>query len=145
MPTTQSPSQDQYTISLVPLTFRRGGTPNHDITSTASRTVQKTSQLIPKKSSKPGTKLKRHLCPIAGCGETFTRRNDVLRHQRNAAKHRGIFRQNQDEESRTRCKFCGEELSRADARKRHELKASCGKRTIRKKVLGDPSTTQAHL
>lgn len=73
----------------------------------------------------------RHPCTIPGCEESFTRPNDVQRHMRNAAKHKTAAAL--DDDSATRCKLCGEELSRADARKRHELKASCGKRTIRRK------------
>ncbi|KAF7362198.1 hypothetical protein MVEN_00565900 [Mycena venus] len=77
---------------------------------------------------------KRHPCTVPGCTESFTRPNDVLRHIRNAAIHKGSTQQAEAlAASSTLCKFCGEELSRADAARRHELKASCGKRTIRRK------------
>ncbi|KAJ6611283.1 hypothetical protein B0H10DRAFT_2056935 [Mycena sp. CBHHK59/15] len=77
---------------------------------------------------------KRHPCTVPGCYERFTRPNDVLRHIKNAAIHKGSPEQAHAlEASSTLCKFCGEELSRADAARRHELKGACGKRTIRKK------------
>ncbi|KAJ6593534.1 hypothetical protein B0H19DRAFT_1090815 [Mycena capillaripes] len=78
--------------------------------------------------------LKRHPCTVPGCTESFTRLNDVLRHVKNAAIHKGSTQQAEAlAASSTLCKYCGEELSRADAARRHELKASCGKRTIRRK------------
>ncbi|KAJ7106035.1 hypothetical protein C8R43DRAFT_1140654 [Mycena crocata] len=77
---------------------------------------------------------KRHSCTVPGCTESFTRPNDVLRHIKNAAIHKGTTQQAEAlAASSTLCKYCGEELSRADAARRHELKASCGKRTIRRK------------
>jgi len=77
---------------------------------------------------------KRHPCTIPGCTESFTRPNDVLRHIKNAAIHKGSTQQAEAlAASSTVCKYCGEELSRADAARRHELKASCGKRIIRRK------------
>ncbi|KAJ7496965.1 hypothetical protein FB451DRAFT_1457032 [Mycena latifolia] len=77
---------------------------------------------------------KRHPCTVPGCTESFTRPNDVLRHIKNAAIHKGTTQQAEAlAASSTLCKYCGEELSRADAARRHELKASCGKRTIRRK------------
>jgi len=80
--------------------------------------------------------VKRYPCTMLGCKETFTRPNDVRRHLRNAAVHRSVA--NQDDNNSTRCTFCGEELSRADARRRHELKGACGKRTIRRKDYHQP-------
>ncbi|KAJ7188615.1 hypothetical protein C8R46DRAFT_26520 [Mycena filopes] len=77
---------------------------------------------------------KRHPCTVPGCHESFTRPNDVLRHVKNAAIHKGSAQQAAAlAASSTLCKYCGEELSRADAARRHELKSSCGKRTIRRK------------
>ncbi|KAJ7690763.1 hypothetical protein B0H17DRAFT_1201593 [Mycena rosella] len=77
---------------------------------------------------------KRHLCTVPGCWESFTRFNDVQRHIKNAAIHKGTTQQAEAlAASSTVCKYCGEELSRADAARRHELKSSCGKRTIRRK------------
>ncbi|KAJ6495756.1 hypothetical protein C8R47DRAFT_371150 [Mycena vitilis] len=77
---------------------------------------------------------KRHPCTVPGCSESFTRPNDVLRHVKNAAVHKGSSQQAEAlAASSTLCKYCGEELSRPDAARRHELKASCGKRTIRRK------------
>ncbi|KAJ7039072.1 hypothetical protein C8F04DRAFT_1087007 [Mycena alexandri] len=77
---------------------------------------------------------KRHPCTVPGCHESFTRPNDVLRHVKNAAIHKGSAQQAAAlAASSTLCKYCGEELSRADAARRHELKSSCGKRTINRK------------
>jgi len=77
---------------------------------------------------------KRHPCTVPGCNDSFTRPNDVLRHVRNAAIHKGTAQQAEAlAASPTLCRYCGEELSRADAARRHEAKASCGKRTIRRK------------
>ena len=67
-------------------------------------------------------------CPEPWCTATFTRSNDVTRHRLTAAIHK---RANKD--SSTCCQRCGEELSRPDARRRHELKGSCGKRKINRK------------
>ncbi|KAK7045620.1 hypothetical protein VNI00_007453 [Paramarasmius palmivorus] len=80
-------------------------------------------------------KLNRYPCPITGCKETFTRRNDVRRHVMNAAVHR-----DSEEAQRfigetgtvTRCRLCNADLSRADARMRHERTSACGKRTTQK-------------
>jgi len=67
-------------------------------------------------------------CPKPGCTATFTRSNDVTRHLLNASVHKWTAG-----DTSTRCRKCGEELSRPDARKRHELKDSCGKRKINRK------------
>ncbi|KAJ6589805.1 hypothetical protein DFH09DRAFT_1074326 [Mycena vulgaris] len=77
---------------------------------------------------------KRHSCTVPGCTESFTRPGDVLRHIKNAAIHKGSAQQVEALAANPIfCKLCGEELSRADAARRHELKGSCGKRTIRRK------------
>ncbi|KAF9501440.1 hypothetical protein BDN71DRAFT_707079 [Pleurotus eryngii] len=76
-----------------------------------------------------------HKCPHPWCGSTFSRRGDVERHLRNASAHVTSVDQLDD---RARCSKCGENLSRADARKRHELKGSCGKRTIRRRGVAIP-------
>ncbi|KAF5348634.1 hypothetical protein D9758_006870 [Tetrapyrgos nigripes] len=80
-------------------------------------------------------KVNRYPCPL--CNDTFTRRNDVRRHLKNAAVHR-----DQPEalailgeavgDTGTRCKYCGTDLSRSDARMRHERASACGKRTTQK-------------
>lgn len=88
----------------------------------------------PRKRTTAQAAPKRHPCTVPGCTESFTRLNDVLRHIKNAAIHKGTTQQAEAlAASSTLCKYCGEELSRADAARRHELKASCGKRTIRRK------------
>lgn len=69
-----------------------------------------------------------YTCPEPWCKATFTRSNDVERHRLNAAIHK---RANKD--TSTCCQKCGEELSRPDARRRHERKGSCGKRKINRK------------
>ncbi|THU85712.1 hypothetical protein K435DRAFT_869034 [Dendrothele bispora CBS 962.96] len=82
-------------------------------------------------------KVNRYPCPVPNCRETFTRRNDVRRHVKNAAVHRdqpealAILGEVTGDAS-TRCKYCGTDLSRADARMRHERASACGKRTTQK-------------
>jgi hypothetical protein len=88
---------------------------------------RKTSRHPGKKSDKKKTQ-KIYRCPDVWCGATFTRANDVERHRRNAAVHRQA-----NKDTSTCCRKCGEELSRPDARRRHELKDSCGKRKINRK------------
>ncbi|KAJ7072632.1 hypothetical protein C8F01DRAFT_1104725 [Mycena amicta] len=83
----------------------------------------------PTKSKKSATK--RYRCDHADCNQTFSRANDVKRHLKNAAVHRqlGVV---QDE---LVCPICGDSLSRLDARKRHEAKGACNKRTFRRKRI----------
>ncbi|KAF4563277.1 hypothetical protein EYR40_007008 [Pleurotus pulmonarius] len=81
-----------------------------------------------------------HKCPHPWCDSTFSRRGDVERHLRNASAHITSVDQLDD---RARCSKCGENLSRADARKRHELKGSCGKRTIRPRGVAIPRLPKA--
>lgn len=81
-----------------------------------------------------------HKCPHPWCDSTFSRRGDVERHLRNASAHITSVDQLDD---RARCSKCGENLSRADARKRHELKGSCGKRTIRQRGVAIPRLPKA--
>lgn len=71
-------------------------------------------------------------CPAPWCIASFTRANDAERHFKNAAIHRDVA----NSDSSTRCRKCGEELSRLDARKRHELRGACGKRRIVRKLPG---------
>lgn len=71
-------------------------------------------------------------CPVPWCIASFTRENDAERHFKNAAIHRDVA----NSDSSTRCRKCGEELSRLDARKRHELRDACGKRRIVRKPPG---------
>jgi hypothetical protein len=73
-------------------------------------------------------------CPASWCEKSFTRPGDAQRHFQNAAIHRPPTKKG----SNTRCRKCGEELSRADARKRHELRDACGKRRIVHKPPGPP-------
>jgi len=88
-------------------------------------------------SAKKRRKINRYPCPVPNCKETFTRRNDVRRHVRNAAVHRdqpdalAILGEVAGDIS-TRCKYCGTDLSRSDARMRHERASACGKRTTQK-------------
>ena len=67
-------------------------------------------------------------CPEKWCDKTFSRSNDVLRHLLNASEHKHA-----NGDTSTCCQKCGEELSRPDARRRHERKGSCGKRKINRK------------
>ncbi|KAG7091012.1 hypothetical protein E1B28_010075 [Marasmius oreades] len=78
-------------------------------------------------------KTNRYPCPIGGCKETFTRKNDVRRHIQNAAVHRGSVEAIQwQSKAGTRCTLCNADLSRSDARMRHERTSACGKRTTQK-------------
>ncbi|KAK1230483.1 hypothetical protein PQX77_006411 [Marasmius sp. AFHP31] len=81
-------------------------------------------------------KTNRYPCLVAGCKETFTRKNDVRRHVMNAAIHRdspeALKLQNKDKDIPTRCTYCNADLSRPDARMRHERTSACGKRTTQK-------------
>lgn len=77
-------------------------------------------------------KARKYYCPAVWCGQSFSRPGDADRHFKTAAIHRSL------DDRDTRCTKCGEELSRADARKRHELKDACGKRRIVRKPPGPP-------
>ncbi|KAF9268709.1 hypothetical protein L218DRAFT_526096 [Marasmius fiardii PR-910] len=85
-------------------------------------------------SVKKKRKTNRYSCPLTGCKETFTRKNDVRRHIQNAAVHRDSAEaiQWQSKAGTTRCKLCNADLSRSDARMRHERTSACGKRTTQK-------------
>ncbi|KAL0955828.1 hypothetical protein HGRIS_002031 [Hohenbuehelia grisea] len=72
------------------------------------------------------TGVRRWLCPEPSCGRTFSRLNDTIRHLKQTFAHSP-----QSAESAT-CSKCGASLSRSDARKRHEAKGACGKRSLRK-------------
>jgi len=65
-------------------------------------------------------------CPYTWCSSTFTRSGDLERHLATASMHNPTKADSSD--SSKRCRKCGEEFSRPDARNRHELKNSCGKR-----------------
>lgn len=80
------------------------------------------------KGSDKGKPQKIYRCPDPWCKATFTRSNDVARHRLTAAIHKRA-----NKNTSTCCRKCGEELSRPDARRRHELKDSCGKRKINRK------------
>ncbi|KAJ4483809.1 hypothetical protein J3R30DRAFT_1836206 [Lentinula aciculospora] len=81
-------------------------------------------------------KVNRYSCPVPLCRETFTRRNDVRRHIKNAAVHRdspeALALLGETVGAGTRCKYCNADLSRSDARMRHERASACGKRTTQK-------------
>ncbi|GLB37759.1 hypothetical protein LshimejAT787_0408100 [Lyophyllum shimeji] len=72
--------------------------------------------------SRPGDPIR---CPYAWCPSTFTRPRDLERHLATALMHNST---KTGSDASKRCRKCGKEFSRADARKRHELKNSCGKR-----------------
>ncbi|KAF9073584.1 hypothetical protein BDP27DRAFT_285741 [Rhodocollybia butyracea] len=94
---------------------------------------------LPDSDTKPSgkkRKVNRYPCPVPLCKETFTRRNDVRRHIKNAAVHRdspeALALLGEAVVTGTRCKYCNADLSRADARMRHERASACGKRTTQK-------------
>jgi hypothetical protein len=66
-------------------------------------------------------------CEYDWCKQTFTRRGDVSRHMKTAAAHRDGPSQ---VGSSHRCRNCNADLSRSDARARHERAGACGKRTM---------------
>lgn len=67
-------------------------------------------------------------CPYKWCKSTFTRSNDLARHLTTASMHRERVHVDPSK----RCRLCGEEFSRSDARNRHEIKRSCGKKRTRR-------------
>lgn len=72
---------------------------------------------------------KRWHCPEPNCSRSFSRLNDTIRHLKQAFAHaQGVAES-------TTCSKCGASLSRADARKRHEAKGACGKRSLRKNAI----------
>lgn len=94
----------------------------------------KSSTSTPLKGPKKKRKVGRFKCLEPWCKETFTRRNDVTRHLKNAAVHRARDgNQTVERDSDKRCKFCNADLSRSDARARHERAGACGKRSVPRK------------
>ncbi|KAJ3936773.1 MAG: hypothetical protein NXY57DRAFT_984153, partial [Lentinula lateritia] len=95
-----------------------------------------TTVVSPTKPSGKKRKVNRYPCPVSLCKETFTRRNDVRRHIKNAAVHRdspeALALLGEVVGAGTRCKYCNADLSRSDARMRHERASACGKRTTQK-------------
>ncbi|KAJ3866687.1 hypothetical protein EV359DRAFT_62119 [Lentinula novae-zelandiae] len=95
-----------------------------------------TTVVSPTKPSGKKRKVNRYPCPVPLCKETFTRRNDVRRHIKNAAVHRdspeALALLGEVVGAGTRCKYCNADLSRSDARMRHERASACGKRTTQK-------------
>ncbi|TFK43031.1 hypothetical protein BDQ12DRAFT_162431 [Crucibulum laeve] len=81
-----------------------------------------------KKTDKKTAAKKPYPCEYDGCPKTFTRRGDVRRHMETASEHKPDIPQGTD--SAHRCKRCNEELSRPDARRRHEERGACGTRRI---------------
>lgn len=78
------------------------------------------------KSSKKRKMTERFRCTIPGCAKTFTRKNDVTRHIRASGAHPDY----QEQSDSVKCKICGIDLSRSDARLRHERTYACGKRNV---------------
>ncbi|KAK0195745.1 hypothetical protein F5146DRAFT_303149 [Armillaria mellea] len=78
------------------------------------------------KSSKKRKITERFRCTIPGCTKTFTRKNDVTRHIRASGAHPDY----QEQSDSVKCKICGIDLSRSDARLRHERTYACGKRNV---------------
>ena len=74
-------------------------------------------------------------CMFSGCKKTFGRENDAKRHWTYAAVHEADRLRVNMSPPASQCEFCGESLSRDDARKRHERDRSCGKRSGRKKEI----------
>ncbi|KAF9039435.1 hypothetical protein BDZ89DRAFT_1060878 [Hymenopellis radicata] len=102
-------SDDDVPGPLVNVPRKRGRPPN--------------SSLVGGKRRKTGD---RYPCSVAGCTKTFTRRNDVERHIKSSGAHPEIKIVDESK----RCKHCGTDLSRADARLRHERTNACGKRNL---------------
>ncbi len=102
-------SDDDVPGPLVSVPRKRGRPPN--------------SSLVGGKRRKTGD---RYPCTVAGCTKTFTRRNDVERHIKSSGAHPEIKIVDESK----RCKHCGTDLSRADARLRHERTNACGKRNL---------------
>ncbi|KAE9408764.1 hypothetical protein BT96DRAFT_985624 [Gymnopus androsaceus JB14] len=100
------------------------------------QSVDALPESTPTKPTGKKRKVNRYECPVPLCKETFTRRNDVRRHIRNAAIHRdspdALALIGEVVGTGTRCKFCNADLSRSDARMRHERASACGKRTTQK-------------
>ncbi|KAF8059467.1 hypothetical protein FPV67DRAFT_442912 [Lyophyllum atratum] len=70
-------------------------------------------------------------CSFPLCTATFTRQNDLVRHLRNSSAHSSTSDAQDDEDKR--CAHCNRKLSRADARRRHEISGACGKRNTKNK------------
>jgi len=104
--------------------------------SALDQSVDALPESTPTKPTGKKRKVNRYECPVPLCKETFTRRNDVRRHIRNAAIHRdspdALALIGEVVGTGTRCKFCNADLSRSDARMRHERASACGKRTTQK-------------
>ncbi|KAJ8462654.1 hypothetical protein ONZ45_g17860 [Pleurotus djamor] len=142
------PTGDSMSVDPQPPKKRARISPSRSTTSSASGSASTSTSKAPAPPKKPkistggaATRTKgRFVCPEPWCGSTFSRRGDVKRHVKNAAAHVTSLAQLDE---RARCSKCGENLSRADARKRHELKGSCGKRTIRQRGIVMPRIPQA--
>ncbi|KAK0460938.1 uncharacterized protein EV420DRAFT_167104 [Desarmillaria tabescens] len=78
------------------------------------------------KTSKKRKITERFRCTIPGCTKTFTRKNDVTRHIRASGAHPDY----QEQSDNVKCTICGIDLSRSDARIRHERTYACGKRNV---------------
>jgi uncharacterized C2H2 Zn-finger protein len=64
-------------------------------------------------------KEERFKCTEPWCNETFTRKNDVVRHLKNALVHRKDAGDIIDPDKK--CRYCGADLSRSDAKVRRFL------------------------
>lgn len=67
---------------------------------------------------------KSEMCPFEWCNELFSRAGDLRRHLDTSKTHES----NRKGNPAIRCSLCERDLSRTDARKRHEANGSCGKR-----------------
>lgn len=111
-----------------------------DVPSSSTKKPSKSSAASKPRKTKRRKTLKPFLCPHDWCKETFTRKNDVKRHLLNAAVHRNDNPDRAEDDTK-RCKRCQADLSRPDARARHERAGACGKRTTPKvefKVAKEP-------
>ncbi|KAG6920178.1 hypothetical protein DXG01_004947 [Tephrocybe rancida] len=72
-------------------------------------------------------------CPHTWCKSTFTRSNDLTRHLATASIHKAPV----PVDPSKICRMCGEEFSRSDARNRHEIKRSCGRKRTRASKAAD--------
>ena len=126
----------QDTISESGTTAKR---PRDDDCEYAEQPWPSGSTTKPRKRSRVPTRRRKALtvhCTLPGCSKTFTRENDLKRHQLCASVHEAdrplISERLNVALPSSRCEICGENLSRPDAQLRHKRDRSCGKRPGRK-------------
>ncbi|KAJ7647647.1 hypothetical protein FB45DRAFT_894030 [Roridomyces roridus] len=131
---TASTSSSTYAVSPTATGSSGGASPHADLkprSPVLSVRVVELDEYIdphPRKRKLGAGEKKTHPCPIPGCTEMFTRRNDATRHAKTAAKHRDTAEQAGGDV--ILCRYdCGFRHPRVDAVKRHELLEACGKRT----------------